>query len=257
MKRFVVITGAALMIAASGIVGCKKDEATPQAANATPGQKTEQAITDAGKTVGKGVGKAEDATVDAAQAAAHKVEAAAQPSADAAIKGTRAALTGAIDDAVTHNDLNKLIGYFDEANRTRIGKVDKATFADLNAAIDQFRTDWKAKYGQDFKISDKEELVFGGPVQIQIADPTNNLTTVTFPPSGDAPAVTLQLANVGTVTKDYRINVPNTLDGNVLRDRLATKIKAIDGMNGQWPADVNEASRMVAQHILAVIEGGQ
>lgn len=202
--------------------------------------------------------------------------AATQPSADAAMKGTRDTLTNAVEDALTHNDFNKLVGEFTKADRERIGKMDKDSLADLNQLVGQFRNDWKAKYNQDFKLSDKEQVVFGTPVAIQVGEAAearlaasstppanaadngksaaNNVTTATFPAVGaSAPAVSVTLRNEGTVMKDYKIDVPDTLDGAKLKSNLMTHLQHIEGMKDQWPSDVNEAGRIVSQHILSAI----
>jgi hypothetical protein len=266
MSRLLTLTAAVLLIGATALVGCKKNE-TASTDNRTAGQKTHDAMANAGEKAGAAMGTAVD-----------KTAASTQPSADAAMKGTRDTLTNAVEDALTHNDFDKLIGEFTKADRDRIGKVDKDSLADLNQLIGQFRNDWKAKYNQDFKLSDKEQVVFGTPVAIQVGeaaearlaaasappantnaaangkDAANNVTTATFPAVGaNAPAVSVTLRNEGTVMKDYKIDVPDTLDGSKLKSNLMTHIQHIEGMKDQWPSDVNEAGRIVSQHILAAI----
>lgn len=275
MNRVLTTLAAALLIGGSALVGCKKNE-TASTDSRTAGEKTRDAITNAGEKTGAAIGTAVDKTADATKSAGEKMGAATQPSADAAMKGTRDTLTNAVEDALTHNDFNKLVGEFTKADRERIGKMDKDSLADLNQLVGQFRNDWKAKYNQDFKLSDKEQVVFDTPVAIQVGgaaearlaasstppanaadngkSAANNVTTATFPAVGaSAPAVSVTLRNEGTVMKDYKIDVPDTLDGAKLKSNLMTHLQHIEGMKDQWPSDVNEAGRIVSQHILSAI----
>lgn len=258
MKRMFLMAAASILIGGSAIVGCDRDKTASQ-------------------NVKDNAAAAKNSVSNAAEKAGSKIGAATQPTADAAIKGTRNTLSNVVEAALDHNDFNKLVSYFSKADRDRIGKVDKDTLADLNAAIGKFKNDWKTKYNQDFKLSDKEQVVFGTPVAIQVGeaaearlagatqapvesntntgkDAANNVTTVTIPAAGSsAPAVSVTLRNEGTVMKDYKIDVPDTLDANKLKANLITHINHIDGMQSQWPSDVNEAARIVSQHILAAI----
>jgi hypothetical protein len=280
MKRFIAIATASLLISAAGLVGCNKNDTAQndKTDNRTAGEKTRDAVSNAGEKTGDALGSAVDKTRDAARTAADRTKAATQPSADAAISNTRDTLASAAEAAVTHDGLNDLVERFTKADRDRIGKLDKSTWGNLNSAVDKFRADWKAKYNQDFKLSDKEEVVFGTPVQIQVGDAAggarlaadrtapndaaasandksmNNTTTVIFPAASGAPAVTLHLMNEGTITKSYKIDVPDSIDGNTLRDNLATHISAVDAMKDQWPSDVNQAARIVSQHIFAAVQ---
>jgi hypothetical protein len=85
------------------------------------------------------------------------------------------------------------------------------------------------------------------------AKQANNTTTVTFPKSDAAPAVSLTLFNEGTVMNNYKIDVPDSLDATMLKANLIKHIGHIESMKDQWPSDVNDASRIVSQHILKAI----
>jgi hypothetical protein len=278
MNRSIIVTAASLVIGTFGLVGCDRNQSasnTNSATGTTAGQKTADAIGNAGQKTGSALGNAID-----------RIGAATQPSADSAMKGTRKTLGDAVEDALTNNDFNKLVGEFTKADRDRIGKQSDDSLADLNAAVGQFRRDWKAKYNQDFKLTDKEEVVFGTPVSIQpggggveanlasstaVPDNTtastaankaaseraNNITNVNIPKSDAAPAVTLTLQNEGSVMNDYKIDVPDSVDAATLKANLIKHINHIESMKDQWPSDVNEASRIVSQHILkAISESG-
>jgi hypothetical protein len=273
MTRIAFITTAAAAIISFGLAntGCKEKES---AQNTTDNRTTGEKVKDSAQAAG-------DKLKDTAQTAGDKLKNAVQPSPDTAMKDTRDTLATAVEAAVTNNGLSDVTERFSKADRDRIGKIDKNSLGDLNAAIDKFRADWKAKYNQDFKLTDKEQVVFGTPIEIKIGDVTdnarlasertgptatgtnantnandksvNNVTTVNVPAAGGAPAVTLKLTNEGTVTNSYKIDVPDSLDANKLRDNLTRHLNDVNGMKDQWPADANEAYRVVSQHVLAAI----
>ena len=275
MNRLLTLAAATVMIGGSALVGCDKSNSSADSRSA--GEKTRDAVATAGQKAGDAIGTAVDKTADATKAAGEKMSAATQPSADGAIKGTRDTLVTAVEDALTHDDFNKLVDQFTKADRDRIGTADKDSLADLNAAIGKFRDDWKAKYNQDFKLSDKEQVVFGTPVAVQVGDAAearlatastppadtsnlngknaaNNLPTATFPAVGAAaPAVSVTFRNEGTAGKNFKIDVPDTLDQSKLKANLLKHINHINEMKAQWPSDVNEAARAVSQHILAAL----
>jgi hypothetical protein len=281
MNRITLFTAAALAMGAIGVVGCNKTDTAQDTSkstdNRTAGEKTKDAINNAGQAVGNAAGTAVDKTGQAAQTAGDKIKNAAQPSADSAMKDTRDTLRNVVENALNKNNLGDVVDNFTKADRDRIGKIDKNSLGDLNTAIDSFTGAWKAKYNQDFKLSDKEQVVFGTPVEIKVGDqgdnarlasdkaaPTgtntnandksaNNATSVSFPAAHGAPAVNLHLVNEGTVTNSFKIDAPDSLDANKLRDNLVKHINEVTGMKDQWPSDPNEAYRTVAHHVLAAI----
>jgi general stress protein YciG len=271
MKRFILMTATTLAIGAAGLIGCKKN----QTAQDTTDHRT------VGQKAGEAVGGAVDRTNEAAQSAGQRIGATTQPSADKAVNETRKTLGSVVQAAVTKDGLGDVVDHFIKADRDRIGKLDKSTWNDLNAAIDKFNGDWKAKYNEDFKITDKEQQVFGAPVEIQFGQANEARTAaektgpaegstnanapdksmynhprVAFPGMGGAAPLRLQLDNEGTVMASYKLQVPDTVDGNKLKDNLTSAINALDGMKDQWPADKIEAYRTVAAHVLAAITKG-
>ena len=284
MNRMLIVSAASLSLSLSFLAGCNKETASnttggTTADNRTAGEKVKDGVAKAGEKTGDALGTAVDKTADATKSAGNSLKAATQPSADSAMKDSRDTLSSAVEAALTNNGLNDVVDRLTKADRDRIGKIDKASLGDLNAAIGKLKDDWKAKYNADFKLSDKEQVVFGTPVAIKVGDiadnarlageklsPTgttpadkaadkaaNNTATVSFPSAGDAPMVNLTLRNEGTVGGNYKIDVPDTLDANTLKQNLIMHINKVDSMKDKWPADANEAARVVSQHILAAI----
>jgi hypothetical protein len=70
--------------------------------------------------------------------------------------------------SLTKGGFNDLVERFNDADRNRIGpwikdKNNKEKLDVLDGRIAQFQKDWKAKYGENFKIR-KDDVVFGNPM---------------------------------------------------------------------------------------------
>jgi hypothetical protein len=74
-------------------------------------------------------------------------------------EGIRDVLAQVAEASVTKDGLDDLVERFVDADRNRLGKSDLDNNEKLNGIVDQFRKNWKAKYNQDFDISD-ETAVF-------------------------------------------------------------------------------------------------
>ena len=51
----------------------------------------------------------------------------------------------------------------------------------------------------------------------------------------------------------WKIDVPDSVDGSKLYDNLLTHLTMANEHKDQWPADVNDAYRMVAHHVLMAV----
>jgi len=74
-------------------------------------------------------------------------------------EGIRDILAQVAEAALTEDGLNDIVERFADADRNRIGEGLDQEDAAYNDLVKQFRDDWKAKYGQDFNITN-EEMVF-------------------------------------------------------------------------------------------------
>lgn len=202
-------------------------------------------------------------------------------------RSVRNLLANTTESAVAKDGFDNLIRRFVDADRNRIGKNDltRADWDKLNGRIDKFRKDWKEKYNQDFDI-DKEELVFNDQFRIvrgeigeaqpagARVDPTKPDTTpgaesdkvgggdtnrdkgrdvakVTFPASHGMPVVYIPLIN--ELPANWKIDVPDEVDGRKLYDNLLTHITMADEHKDMWPADVNDAYRAISHHVFLAI----
>jgi hypothetical protein len=74
-----------------------------------------------------------------------------------------------------------------------------------------------------------------------------DVAIATIPASHGLPAIHVSLIREA---KGWRIDVPNNLTGEQLKDNLAKHLAQVKDSADQWPADKNEAAAMVAHHVL-------
>jgi hypothetical protein len=250
--------------------------------------------------------RAADRTSDAAQGAADRTGDAAQRAADTADKaasgqgirgtieakdaeGVRDTLSSSTEASVTKDGFNDLVERFVDADRNRIGqsKPKEADLKPLNDLVTQLRTDWKAKYNQDFDFPDKEEDVFK-PEIVRIvqgefgaqtagardvgdkakdavkdtadaarqaaADPDSNrekgrnYAIAMIPASHGQPAVDVPL--IHELPDAWRIDIPDNVDSAKLLASLQKHLGMVAAQKSQWPADVNDAYLMVSHHLM-------
>jgi hypothetical protein len=223
-------------------------------------------------TVGQKVGNAVDNTKNAAKNQTGKWE-----------NGRVYTLLGQItNDALNKGGLDNLASHFNDADRDRIkpwlnDNDNKAAIDKLDGRIDQFQKDWKAKYNQDFKIS-KDDVVFGNPMftvaqgeigkdarlageKLPAADQSHpvtggdknlekgrNVAVVTVAASHDLPELKVPL--IHELPDMWKIDVPDSVDGKTFYTNMLTHLTMVDENKAQWPADVNDAYRMVTHHVL-------
>jgi hypothetical protein len=226
----------------------------------------------AADTVGQKVGNAVDNTKNAAKDAKGNWE-----------NGRVHTLLGQItNDALTKGGLDNMASHFNDADRDRIkpwlnDKNNKAALDQLDGRIAQFQLDWKAKYNQDFKIS-KDDVVFGNPMftiaqgeigkdaqlageKLPPADPNHpvtggdknlekgrNVAVVTVAASHGAPELKVPL--IHELPDMWKIDVPDSVDGKTFYTSVFKHLTMVDEDKANWPADVNDAYRMVTHHVL-------
>ena len=236
------------------------------------------------------VGKQVDRTVDNTKAAAHDAKTQWQDVRIHTMLGqvTNAALTkGAFDDMIERfvdADRNRLGGWVKDKNNKE--KLDV-----LDGRIAQFQGDWKAKYGHEFKIQ-KDDLVFGNPTIFTYAQgeigkdaqlageklpPAENVTKdnlgkkdaqgntaadrnlekgrnvayVTVAESHGMPQLKVPL--IHELPDLWKIDVPDSVTGQMLYDSLLKHLTTANDMKDKWPTDENDAYRAISHHVLMAI----
>jgi len=198
--------------------------------------------------------------------------------------------------SLTKGGLNDLVERFNDADRNRIGsffhdKNNKEKLDVLDGRIAQFQKDWKAKYGDNFKIH-KDDVVFGNSMftvtQGEIGKdasvageklpPADNVTKdnlnqpkdatgntaadrnlekgrnvayVTVAAGHDLPELKVPL--IHELPDMWKIDVPDDVTGQMLYDNVLKHLTMADEQKDKWPADENEAYRLVAHHVLMAV----
>jgi len=238
------------------------------------------------------IGNKVDRTVDKTKVGAHDAKANWE-------NGRAYTMLGQLTNAaLTKGGFNDLIERFNDADRNRLGswakdKNNKEKLDVLDGRIDQFRKDWKAKYGHDFRIT-KDDVVFGNPMftvaqgeigkDPQLAGeklpPSDNVTKDNLNKPKDATGNTaadrnlehgrnvayvtvaqshgmpeLKVPLIHELPDAWRIDVPDRIDGAKLYDGILKHLTMANEMKDTWPADENDAYRAVAHHVLMGVMG--
>jgi len=187
--------------------------------------------------------------------------------------------------ALTKGGFDDMVERFNDADRNRIGpwikdKNNKERLDVLDGRIAQFQKDWKAKYGENFKIR-KDDVVFGHPMfivaqgeigkdaqlageRLPAADPSHpitggdrnlekgrNVAYVTVAASHGLPELKVPL--IHELPDVWKIDVPDTVTGQKLYDNVLKHLTMVNEQKDQWPSDVNDAYRAVSHHLLLAI----
>jgi len=78
-----------------------------------------------------------------------------------------------------------------------------------------------------------------------------NVAIVTLPEMKGAPELTASL--IHELPDQWRFDIPDNIDSMKFYQNLLAHMTEFGEMKDQWPTDVNEASRMVTQHVLEAL----
>jgi len=317
MKRFTIITAAALAVGGLGYVGCDRDETvqnTPSnPSGETAGDKVDRALDRAGNVLGNATDKTVEAGRDAGAVISDKAEDAGAALSDTArragaelrrgdrgtanapdAEGIRDILAIVTEAALNPNGLDNLTSRLVDADRNRIGNAIEADFPEHAQLVKQFRADWKAKYRQDFDVKEAQALpdtMFtirqgevpegaagaevdvdrkadgGATVDVDAKsgvdspdttaadanrnDPGRNIASIAVKASHGLPALTVPL--IHEAPDNWRIDAPDSLDANNLKQNVVEHLRAAHAMKDQWPANVQDAYAAVTHHVLMAI----
>jgi len=208
--------------------------------------------------------------------------------------GIRTGLVKLTERAVAKGDFNRLLAELATQDKERAREFKNADQKQLDGIIDQIQTAWKSKYNQDFSISDKN-LIFDSQyamAEFEVSDPAvaiNNwpvpvaaneavtagnrsnagdekkevknaeltegrdVALVRFPAGHDMPEMTVSM--IHELPMFWRVDLPNDRTGEQIYNDLVSQLNYIRDHQDQWPADVADAYRMVAQHAVAAVYG--
>jgi len=82
-------------------------------------------------------------------------------------------------------------------------------------------------------------------------EPGRNVAKVTFPESHGQPALFIPM--IHELPDSWKIDVPDQVDARKLYDNLLKHVTMLDEQKDQWPADVNDAYRLVSHHVMMAV----
>ncbi|MDQ3439747.1 MAG: hypothetical protein M3478_05300 [Planctomycetota bacterium] len=208
---------------------------------AEAGRKTGDALETAAEKTGEVVGKVTDDTVDLAR----KTREQGQKTADAAgavpndAKAIHNVIAQLAEAAMSPGKFGEIIERLAQPDRARIGDYATKDHPDLNDITGKASAAWNKAFGHNFDVED-ETKTFGAGSPITLG--------------GDGKTATVVLA--GTTVPfvreagDWRVNTPDVLNGEGLKNALIKRLDAIGNGTVALPKDEAEAHRLVAQHVI-------
>lgn len=233
----------ALMLGASALVGCNKDES-----GKTPGQKAGEAVQKGVDTVNEGAKKAADSASAAIQGiSADKLE------------NVRDVVASVVNNALSRNDFKDISANFPNDAQKRVDSTKPDT-KDLDDLADSIGNAWKDKYKNSFKVKDlgntydasfmtlaKAESATTAPSTSTVnVGNSSQRATATIAASHGLPELTVPFVEE---SKKWKLQVPDTLDGAKLHDNLKAALTDISDKS-KWPDSEQEAYRFVTHRIL-------
>jgi hypothetical protein len=162
-------------------------------------------------------------------------------------------LGNVVEDSFDKGDFGDLVSNLAAPDQDRIGKAfANQTMADLDGRIDQLNKDFKAKYNSDFGLNDSKVFENWAKVQknAETGDKNQTYVTVTIPAGHGMPELQVPMVKDNLA---FRINAPDEVTGEQLKQSLMTHLTAAGNMKDQWPADKLEAQRALAHHVLMAV----
>jgi len=239
-KSSTFVTAALLAIGGMAFLGCNKDETATNNAPPTP---------PANPTTGQKVGNTVDNAINSVSGASTQLAGAVSPTGANSLDGARKAVEGVTVKALTTNDFKDVASYFTSAQQDRVVKTKPDT-KDLDDQIDAFNTAWKTKYNYEFKIKDLNVDYPDTFMHLGQDSADGTKATGIIATSHGAPEVTIPFVQESGL---WKINIPNTVDGQVLHDNLLAAVKALNLAAPTWPDSDVEAAQAVTHSILAAV----
>jgi hypothetical protein len=190
------------------------------------------------------------------------------------------------DTALSPNGLQKACGMVALEDRQRLTKdLSQGDLRPFDEVVQQFRTQWKARYAEDFDLSKRPVVLAEYPVlrgdfapgeaivasyrqddaasaqnrlpdgagQEQPPAPDERTATLVIPPNSQwkQPALTVRFNNETTAGSNWRLKASDKLTGKKLQENLQHRLKKMMETQEGWPADAREAYRLMGYQILA------
>jgi hypothetical protein len=163
---------------------------------------------------------------------------------------------GDVLEAALTKDLESTVDYFAKADRDRLDTFAGQHNTATQTQLAEFREGWRARFNRDYDFD--ADKIGASVFNYEIVPGVNDKSArVTIPASRGLPAVTLQLVNEGIITDSWRIDAPDKLSGERLRDGLVRTVSGLSRDRNAWPADETELHRTIAHRVLAALQGAE
>jgi hypothetical protein len=152
--------------------------------------------------------------------------------------------------ALTKGGFDDLCERLSTPDRDRIGKFAQQKFDDLDGRVDQLNKDYNGKYNGKFNLDNSKVFENWAKVQKTKEDADKTYANVMIPAGHGLPELTVP------VVKDHeawKIDAPDDVSGQQLKQNVLTQVTAIDTMKDQWPSDQLEAQRAMVHHVLVAV----
>lgn len=237
---------ALLLVATTVLAACDDSSSSSTTAGekvAEAGEKTGEVLDKAAEKTGEVVGKITDDTVALAKDAKDKGERAADaagaiPSDAKSIHNLIAQIAEA---AMQPGRFRDVVERLAEPDRARIGEYAKKELPDFNDIATKAAAAWNKAYGHAFDINDETGTFGAGGIMLD----------------GDGKGAKVEVAGLAfhavREPAGWRIDAPDALTGEGLKNALITRLDAIGNGATALPKDEAEGHRLVARQVLEAI----
>ena len=193
-----------------------------------------------------------------------------RPAAAPAEDDIRKRIADVVALAVGVDHMDRLTQRLSQPDRDRIRSgpgYAKGFGPSLDDAARRFTAAWKGKYGHPFSadaaaaaLTDSFAAVRQGTAVV--GDPKaavltgaarNDMAQIAVTASHGLPAVSVPL--VREMPDGWKVDVPDTVDADIVRRNLGDEVGAAVAMHDRWPTDEAEAYRAVAHRVLLALMG--
>jgi hypothetical protein len=183
-----------------------------------------------------GDGAAEARRTECPNGPAHAVELISTEAPEAADEQARQRILGVVADATNRifsdRGLDSILELVAKGDRDRIGKdLDKKEEKQFVAAADQVARQWREKYGDNFDAAANVEAFKNLGVTLSKDEQGRDRANVEFPSMN------------GEGTDDWRIALPNEINGSNFAGRMGKSLAQVSQQTGKdnWPDDQKAA----------------
>jgi len=169
---------------------------------------------------------------------------------DADVKRIREVMAQTVDAAFTKGGLDDVVERLASGDRDRIGKYASNSYPDLDGRIASLQQAWNDRYHHAFKMTD-DPAAF---TDYRISGDQYHATAI-VPAYGKMPAMPIRFVNEGKVANAWRIDIPDGVTGQQLKDRMLNQLTLFGDNSAAWPADMHDAYRLAAYRVLSAVSG--